>query len=325
MPLTKATPNVLTPISSLVEPNSIVQRDANGIFNVRSIGFDSSNLGLERIDYQNKPSQLSSIYVDLTTVTPQLLSGFYSSTVSQDYVIELNTGYSLTSRSIGTGSRSFTTQSGLSAYFPVGSAVSVRYNDDNDMTGTVTSYNNTTGALVCDIVATSGSGTFAQWSIICEKPDDLTDVLFQSDGIWLDFLSGAGIDQWYELSQPANTVGFNVFTTATTSGTCRFGYIPLDTPFPFQTDYFKISSLTFNTAIVGMYCINQFHDYVLFPPFNPLVRAIGSSTTNLITNIVENDVDLLPQNCTPVRITNTSGTATSPNKIWFSAESGLGY
>lgn len=70
---------------------------------------------------------------------------------------------SVTSNTIGTGSKSFTVQTNL-AYVPT-QPVTVANDASNYMTGTVTSYNSGTGALVVNVTATNGSGTFASWSI----------------------------------------------------------------------------------------------------------------------------------------------------------------
>jgi hypothetical protein len=75
-------------------------------------------------------------------------------------------GTSLTSNSIGTGSKSFTTQAGL-AFF-AGSNVTVASDANpavNYMVGTVTSYNITTGALVINSASYAGSGTHSDWDI----------------------------------------------------------------------------------------------------------------------------------------------------------------
>jgi hypothetical protein len=70
---------------------------------------------------------------------------------------------STTSVTIGTGSQTFTTQSGL-AYLPGDRArVSNTATPSNYMEGVVTSYSGT--SLVVNVDTTSGSGTFASWNI----------------------------------------------------------------------------------------------------------------------------------------------------------------
>lgn len=74
-------------------------------------------------------------------------------------------GTSATSLTIGTGSKTFATQTG--EQYTAGvflSAVSVA-NAANYMFGQVTTYNSSTGALVMDIQVVGGSGTFADWNI----------------------------------------------------------------------------------------------------------------------------------------------------------------
>lgn len=73
---------------------------------------------------------------------------------------------SSTSNSIGTGSKSFTIQTGKS--FVAGQyikAADATAPTTNFMVGTVTSYNSGTGALVMNATASTGSGTLTDWSI----------------------------------------------------------------------------------------------------------------------------------------------------------------
>ncbi|MBL7890654.1 MAG: VCBS repeat-containing protein [Bacteroidia bacterium] len=71
--------------------------------------------------------------------------------------------HSTTSMTIGTGSKSFTIQTGLA--FTVGQTVKVGYDGTKYMTGTVTSYNSGTGAMVVNVTSVVGSGTFPTWSV----------------------------------------------------------------------------------------------------------------------------------------------------------------
>jgi hypothetical protein len=71
--------------------------------------------------------------------------------------------HSTTSMTIGTGSKSLTVQTGLS--FTNGQTVRVGYDGTKFMTGTVTSYNSGTGALVVNVTSVVGSGTFPTWSV----------------------------------------------------------------------------------------------------------------------------------------------------------------
>jgi hypothetical protein len=73
------------------------------------------------------------------------------------------TATSTTSTLIGTGSKTFTTQSGKQ--FQAGQTLKIvsQANSNNYMTGTVTSYSTT--SLVFDVALVGGSGTFADWNI----------------------------------------------------------------------------------------------------------------------------------------------------------------
>lgn len=75
------------------------------------------------------------------------------------------TAASSTSLTVGTGSKSLTI--GADKGFIPGMEIVVAYTTTptNRMTGTVTSYNATTGALVVNVTSVQGSGTYAAWSI----------------------------------------------------------------------------------------------------------------------------------------------------------------
>ena len=72
---------------------------------------------------------------------------------------------STTSNTIGTGSKSFTVETGRG--FIAGQSLSIAYTTTptNRMFAVVTSYNSGTGALVVNVQAIEGSGTFTAWSI----------------------------------------------------------------------------------------------------------------------------------------------------------------
>ncbi|MCA0214507.1 MAG: hypothetical protein LCH79_15185 [Proteobacteria bacterium] len=74
-------------------------------------------------------------------------------------------GTSVTSLVVGTGSKSLTTQAGRT-FFP-GQSIVIAYTvtPTIQMRGTVTSYNSTSGALVAEITATEGAGTYAAWTV----------------------------------------------------------------------------------------------------------------------------------------------------------------
>lgn len=70
---------------------------------------------------------------------------------------------SATSLSISVASKSLTVEA--SKGFAAGQAIQLTYDLTNYMTGNVTSYNSTTGALVVDVSAVVGSGTYADWDV----------------------------------------------------------------------------------------------------------------------------------------------------------------
>lgn len=77
---------------------------------------------------------------------------------------------STTSVLIGTGATSFTIPINMDGY-DVGNVIKIEYTTDPTqyMTGTVTSYNSATGALVVDVTVTAGAGTYATWTIYTEN------------------------------------------------------------------------------------------------------------------------------------------------------------
>lgn len=70
---------------------------------------------------------------------------------------------SVTSLSITIASKSLTVETGKG--FAAGQAVQLTYDLTNYMTGNITSYNSTTGALVVSVTAVVGSGTYAAWAV----------------------------------------------------------------------------------------------------------------------------------------------------------------
>lgn len=77
-------------------------------------------------------------------------------------------GTSTTSLTIGTGSKTYTTQSGLTIAAGQYLVIPSNANSANFMFGQVTSYTGTT--LVMNITVTGGSGTFADWNILASGP-----------------------------------------------------------------------------------------------------------------------------------------------------------
>jgi hypothetical protein len=87
----------------------------------------------------------------------------YASNPSAGQYLAIGSGTSTTSNAIGTGAKTFTTQSGL-LYVATGLLRVWRTSDPTKwMEGTVTSYSGT--SLVLNVTDTSGAGTFTDWTI----------------------------------------------------------------------------------------------------------------------------------------------------------------
>ena len=82
-------------------------------------------------------------------------------------------GTSTTSLTIGTGSKTFTTQTAKS--FVLGQAVIVSYTTTptNYMLGQITAYNSGTGSMTVSVTQTGGSGTYAAWTIGLSAPSSI--------------------------------------------------------------------------------------------------------------------------------------------------------
>jgi hypothetical protein len=82
--------------------------------------------------------------------------------------------FSVTSVTIGTGSKTFTLDAtaGVNRSWAAGDSVliSQQSNSANNMTGTVTSYTASTQALVVDVTSTGGSGTITSWRVSSLMP-----------------------------------------------------------------------------------------------------------------------------------------------------------
>lgn len=70
---------------------------------------------------------------------------------------------STTSNTIGTGSKTFTVETGLS--LTATQNVQIVYDGSNFMEGPITSYNSGTGELVVNVTSSTGSGTYTSWTI----------------------------------------------------------------------------------------------------------------------------------------------------------------
>ena len=83
----------------------------------------------------------------------------------------INLATSTTSNAIGTGAKTFTTQTGLGNVLVAGAAIKLSADTTHTMTGTITSYNATTGSLVVSIASKIGAtDTFTSWTIALIGP-----------------------------------------------------------------------------------------------------------------------------------------------------------
>lgn len=87
-------------------------------------------------------------------------------------------GTSTTSVTIGTGSKSFTTQANEQYTAGIFMTISSQADVSNKMFGEVTAYNSTTGALTINVTQTWGSGTFADWNVSLSGPVGATGATF---------------------------------------------------------------------------------------------------------------------------------------------------
>lgn len=107
---------------------------------------------------------LSDMLVETAAAATSASSAATSASQASTYAAALS-GTSSTSTTVGTGSKSFTASTGKQ--WVVGQYVYVARTSapTTYMTGSVTAYNSGTGALTVDVVSTSGSGTYTDWTI----------------------------------------------------------------------------------------------------------------------------------------------------------------
>ncbi len=100
-----------------------------------------------------------------TAASASATSSASSALTAASYATQLQ-GTSTNSLTIGLGTQSLTTQTGLTG-ITGGVAIVIAYQTDGSqyMHGTVTSYNSGSGALVANITDTGGSGTYASWYV----------------------------------------------------------------------------------------------------------------------------------------------------------------
>ena len=107
---------------------------------------------------------LSDMLVETAAAATSASNAATSASQAQTYAAAL-TGTSATSTTIGTGSKSVTASTGKQ--WAVGQYVYLARTSvpTTYMAGQVTAYDSGTGALTVDVVATSGSGTYSDWTI----------------------------------------------------------------------------------------------------------------------------------------------------------------
>lgn len=128
------------------------------------------------------------------------------------------TATSTTSLTIGTGSKTFTIQTGKA--YSVGQTVVVAntVTPTNQMTGVITDHNSGTGSVTVDVQAVSGAGTFASWSVGMSTISGVITVNGQAGHISnLATLSGTEILSNKTLVDSSVRSTVNVITTNTTA------------------------------------------------------------------------------------------------------------
>jgi hypothetical protein len=175
---------------------------------------------------------------------------------------------SLTSNTIGNGSKSFTVDLNLS-YIPL-QEVLVVYDVSNHMHGSVTSYNPATGALVVDIKHNTGSGTYTLWSI-------------NLDGTPVDAITGSGTANRLAYFTAAQVI--DDLDTATYPSLTELSYVKgvgsqvVGTTDTNTLTNKRITARTGTVASSATPTINT--DNVDFYSITALATAITSMTTNL--------------------------------------------
>jgi hypothetical protein len=118
----------------------------------------------------------SSTIGDLETKTPTAIGSIYGSTLNNSILANSSTSLtvatpplsafttsSTSTLTVGLGTQTLTVPTGLP--FAVGKPIAIYSSGNISMTGTITSYNSSTGSLVANITASSGSGSPSSWSV----------------------------------------------------------------------------------------------------------------------------------------------------------------
>ena len=123
-------------------------------------------LQVPNVDYQFNPSGLKTVTFASAPVadsTIKIMAGTYWQYIDTIAVSGMTTSSSISSITIGIGSKSLTVAPGLN--YSIGQGIELRYNDTNYMLTTVTAYNNSNGALTVYSDSKNGSGTYTTWTV----------------------------------------------------------------------------------------------------------------------------------------------------------------
>ena len=200
-------------------------------------------------------------------------------------------GTSTDTLTIGTGSQSMTIQPNYA--YKVGDPVIIQWHDvsTNSMTGTVTSYNSSTGALVANITSMTGSGTFAgstghYWYAYFTNPV-MTNIQFYGnkfDGSW------SATSLYYSNGNTNNTLIYNnIFATentaAITGGVSGY-FVRINSDSYADTGTISILNNTFSSDSLVGYGVNM----------NGAIQlgAFASGTSSTVT--IENNIFSGPEN-----------------------------
>lgn len=127
-------------------------------------GIATTQAGIATTQAGNASTSAGTATTQAGIATTQASNAATSATQAQNYVLGLS-GNSTSSVAIGTGSKSFTANTGKLWANGQFITLASNANSANYMHGTVTSYNAGSGALVVNVLDIGGSGTLNDWNI----------------------------------------------------------------------------------------------------------------------------------------------------------------